>query len=693
MGSNFFTLIKYKPLMYCTAFVIICYLLVSSSSASLTINNSSDILSLNETNSGTENITIVNVSGATNYTSNVTFYSDGFNYKTNILYQSLKYSIQNNNDRTPASNVNLNNSDIVNYTINVTFYFGVFDYNKNILYQTLQHIIQNNSDVTNDNTNITLSSDELNYKTNILYQILQFITFAITIIIVISIALYQLFEPKFHPLLKTLVFRKKNILGLLIIFMIFFGTLIYNFFNMATNFALNIELVILILSSIFLFYFFYKLIYYSNKSDLIIDYLNSLTEDEIMKEVCIKFEYPDEIEISQGMLMLESITDSSHEISEKKKKRESDIESIFDILSSMIEKSEYKFFCKHLDEVNKIVFPVLKNDKINQVIKKKVASFLIENHDKLINTSINENKYIYYIFLIESYENLGKWLIDVEDLETLKILVDQIGQHSFDINKRIFHQDYSYRASDLILSLINYYIDKDTYDDYTVQTWLEIVGAIAEDIAGVDYKVKYRSIRVDYTRKTISEENPVYPIINKLKLLNKRIILEISNTDDDYKNGERIIETISVILKNILLKIIEKNDSSIVYDISSAYQQIATVSIDKELHYALPFIMRDLDKCANETILNEWKNEANTLIFTIGRLGFIASKKDFKTQIDSKNYYEIFADSLKKLFQNYYLKFDEEPYSRRTGDFFTELGKHTESKKFEEYYNTLMIKI
>jgi len=576
-----------------------------------------------------------------------------------------------------------------------------------------------NSQFTDDNTNFTINIftknaesniNIFNIKMNILNQIIQLIIFILTIIMAVNIATYQILEPKFHPLFKALMFKRTIFIVLASVLLVNFGILTYNFVNIPSNTMLNIELTVLFLSTISLIILFYKLIRYSNKSSLIVAYLNSLNNYDIFAEVCNKFGYPNEEKKSEISLILKSVflndaKDNNPSVGKenlkldneqikllnkkiKEHKNESDIESIFDIMASMIEKSEYKFFHKHINKIHEILFPILKDKSLNSTMRENIVYFLIINYDKLIKISIDKEDFEYYVFLIEAYEKLGEILIDVEDFKSVKIVVDQIGKYSFDINRKIFHIDYSYKPSDSIFKLINYYIDTETYNEQIVQKWLEIIGAIAEDIVNVDYQIKYRSIRNDYTSKTKSEYNPVNQIINDLELLNKKVIKRITPAND-VKNGQYVIEITSSILKQITMELLELNDYSTTYNIYSAYKKITQNSINNEIHYALNYIIQDLHKIGNELIIKKWYNNANALLFDIAEFGVFAENKNLINLYNSNEYwFHNFAEILKYLFEKFVDVFGNEPHQKDPDDFFMELTITSESQKFEDYYNS-----
>lgn len=651
MHTNHLISIKSKYFIRCAFFVFICSLLISPSNGLSILDNNTSVSALNETTTNMSNSTIINT--------------------TNV---SLKDKPTNDD-----TNISLNN------------------------------------EINNNNTNISLNTEKINYKTNILFQIMQFLTFALALYFAIAIALYQMFEPKFHPLLNTLLFDNKNIIFIVVIILVYFGTLTLNFIATPSDMMLTIEFLFLFIAVILLFYLFCRIIKYSNKYILIKEYLNSITNIEIFKEVCMEFGYPQEQKTSESGLLLKSLfatnsedIDEKYYNSEKKKanesnkqirklneniknnKEKSDLRSVFDALSIMIEKSDDKIFYQISDEIETVLFPIIKNENYNSYIKNNIAYFLIVNYDRLIKISIDNEKYSVFTSIINAYEKLGKLLIDKNDFDTVKMLVDQLGKHSFDINRKLFHLDYSYKASDSILNLIHYYMDKDAYVDTEVQKWLEIVGAIAEDLINVDYKIKYNSIRIDFTSKTVSDENPVYRIINELKNVNKRVVEKSLDATAKSDNGAAVFETISVILKNAMLKLIKKNDSSVTYEIISVFKEIGTQSINMEIQYSLHYIIKDLFEVGNELILNELKDDAASLLFTIAELGYLAENKQLKTRSQDL-FFHRFAKILKELMETYYLKFNEYPYARRQNDLFYELGLSSRgnSDEFENYYLSL----
>lgn len=308
--------------------------------------------------------------------------------------------------------------------------------------------------------------------------------------------MYQLFNPKYHQLLETLL-KKESYLFISII-LIVFGIFAYNFYIIPTNRILDIEFFILAALTVFLIYFVYKLTKYSNKYNLISSYLSIIVDYDIFKEICNRYGYPEEENIQKNLFMelmkssaeklqnkfknsmeefsLENKDESLDSIKKKfqsknqnirflnetisKNSKESDIESIYDILLLAIEDSDYRFFSKIIEQVDEILFSIIKNDTADPQIKEKIIDFLFMNYNRLVTKAININKFEFYLTVSESYEKMGKILIDKGDLEKVKILVDKIGRHAYAINKKTFHEDYSYKATDCIFNLIYYYIDK-----------------------------------------------------------------------------------------------------------------------------------------------------------------------------------------------------------------------------------------
>ncbi|WP_135611099.1 hypothetical protein [Methanococcoides sp. AM1] len=582
---------------------------------------------------------------------------------------------------------------------------------------------KNNSQLPDNDTNSTTNvvtgntestGDVLDIKINVLNQLIQSIILLFTIIITIGIAIHQVLEPKYHPLLKTLLFKRMNGFFLALILLFYFAVLAINFYHTPTSRELNIELPIIFLPIFFLLFVLYKLLCYSNKSTLIELYLKSLSSYDIFSEVCNKFEYPKEENISGPLIALKHSyytfqhTDDDEKVDlptfaenikrdgEKIRKlnldirtlgQESDLESVFDILALAIEKSEYKFFSKCIDKMNEKIFPILLDNALNDTIKENIVLLIIENYTKLAKISIHEENYHSYTILIHNYEKIGKILIDTNDFKNAKKIVDCVGTHSFDLNSKTFHVDYSYKGNDCIFNLINYYIDKESYDDQKIQRWLEIIGAIAEDIVNVDYQIKHRSIRDDYTSKTESDYNPVNQIINDLELLNTKIIKKITPINDVSKNGENLIETISLILKQITMELLKRDDYSTTYNVYSAYGQIARAAIGNEVHYAIHYIIDDLHKIGNEIIIKEWPNNSNALLFDIAELGVFAENKELINAYEPKEYWFYnFAEVLKHLYERFVDVFVEEPHQKYPSDFFMELGIVSDSTNFENYY-------
>lgn len=504
----------------------------------------------------------------------------------------------------------------------------------------------NNSTITSDNNSTTINLEDINNKEEIINQITQLIALIITIIVSLVVAIFQILNPKYYQILKNILLRKENIFLFSLSLAIVFLTISYNFFNKLNNTILTVEFVFLILSIGFLTILIYKLAKYSSKSTLIFSYLNSLGNLDIFKEVCDKYGYPKE-EKGRCEVILKSSEDKedmgisiiekedyekNREIKQlsreiKENKNESDLESVFDILNLAIEDSEYKFFLKSLDRLNDKIFSTINDNDLNYDIKNNVLYLLFSCYDRLVKTSIKKERFEFYALILESYEKLGKVLIDLENFTSVKELVDQIEKHSHDLNQKIFHIDYSYKGTDCIFHLINYYINKDSYEEFEVQKWLEVAGSIAEDITEVDYRIKYNTIRTDYTSRTKLEYNPVIKIITDLENLDNQVIKKLTKINDMAKNGECVIETISLILKSITIKLIEIGDFTTTYDIYIAYEKIAEDAINEELHYSLNYIIQDLHKIGHEIIKKKWFNNANSLLFYIAKLGVLAENK------------------------------------------------------------------
>lgn len=458
----------------------------------------------------------------------------------------------------------------------------------------------NNSTITSDNNSTTINLEDINNKEEIINQITQLIALIITIIVSLVVAIFQILNPKYYQILKNILLRKENIFLFSLSLAIVFLTISYNFFNKLNNTILTVEFVFLILSIGFLTILIYKLAKYSSKSTLIFSYLNSLGNLDIFKEVCDKYGYPKE-EKGRCEVILKSSEDKedmgisiiekedyekNREIKQlsreiKENKNESDLESVFDILNLAIEDSEYKFFLKSLDRLNDKIFSTINDNDLNYDIKNNVLYLLFSCYDRLVKTSIKKERFEFYALILESYEKLGKVLIDLENFTSVKELVDQIEKHSHDLNQKIFHIDYSYKGTDCIFHLINYYINKDSYEEFEVQKWLEVAGSIAEDITEVDYRIKYNTIRTDYTSRTKLEYNPVIKIITDLENLDNQVIKKLTKINDMAKNGECVIETISLILKSITIKLIEIGDFTTTYDIYIAYEKIAEDAINE----------------------------------------------------------------------------------------------------------------
>ena len=222
-----------------------------------------------------------------------------------------------------------------------------------------------------------------------------------------------------------------------------------------------------------------------------------------------------------------------------------------------------------------------------------------------------------------------------------------------------------------------------------------MAGSIAEDIAEVDYRIKYSTIRTDYTSRTKMEYNPVSKIITDLENLEKQVIKRLTRINDTAKNGERVIETISLILKSITKKLIEIGDFTITYNSYIVYKKIAEDSINEELHYSLNYIIQDLHKIGHEVIKKRWFNNSNSLLFYIAKLGVLAENKKIVKPysvhpFELKDYWFYdFAEILKDLFEKFTETFGKEPFQRLHGDFFTELrlkSYNSDPKKFIEYY-------
>lgn len=633
---------------------------------------------------------------------------------SNTLGSNVAYS---NNIINYQENETINQKNrLINYTANV----GVLNSADSQLYNNITNL---SNPIFEGKTGS--SSDYTNNKIDTLNQIIEIYVLLITVIIAVIIALYQLFNPKYHQLLETLL-KKESYLFISII-LIVFGIFAYNFYIIPTNRILDIEFFILAALTVFLIYFVYKLTKYSNKYNLISSYLSIIVDYDIFKEICNRYGYPEEENIQKNLFMelmkssaeklqnkfknsmeefsLENKDESLDSIKKKfqsknqnirflnktisKNSKESDIESIYDILLLAIEDSDYRFFSKIIEQVDEILFSIIKNDTADPQIKEKIIDFLFMNYNRLVTKAININKFEFYLTVSESYEKMGKILIDKGDLEKVKILVDKIGRHAYAINKKTFHEDYSYKATDCIFNLIYYYIDKKPYSDYEVQKWLETIGSIAEDITEVDYKIKYKSIRVDYTTETESKDHPVYQIINNLEKLNKQVIRKIPEIENSDNKVGCIVEVTSLILKNITMKLIKVNDFSTTYSIYSAYKTITEDAMTKKIHYALGYILQDLHQIGNEIIEQGWFNNANAFLFDIAKLGILAENKKVEKPepwLSGEFWFYDFAKILKDLYKKFVQKFNMEPYERYQGDFFHELIITSDATNFIQYY-------
>ncbi len=605
-----------------------------------------------------------------------------------------------------------NSNETVDYLENIT---GInFNYTMNNIYNKNNSQLVHNE--TNFTTKISITDERANVniptiKIEMLNQLIQSIIFLFTIIITIGIAIHQVLEPKYHQLLKSLLFNKKHLLLLALTMGIYFIVLCINFFIEYYDPWLKIEFAVLFIPILYLLYLLYKLINYSNKSILIDSYLTSLSELDVFSEVCNKIGYPKEEDISAPHLRLKyalftnnktidfptfesEIKLDNEKIRElnlkiKNNNQEADIESVFEIIEFSIDKSEYYFLSKHMDTIYDIFYQILMDKTLNNTIKENITSFLIDNYSNLVKLSIHKEDFQYYTIVIRYYERLGKLLIDINYLNGVRKIVENVGKHSLDLNEKIFHINYSYKGNDCIFSLINYYIDIDTntYDDEEVEKWLQMIGAVAEDIVTVDYQIKYRSIRNDSLHQTKLSYNPVDKIIKDLTLLNDKIIQNINLKNNDSVNGERVIEITSSILKNITIKLLEIDDFSTTYNVYAAYEKITQNSINKEIHYSLNYILHDLHKIGHEILTKEWYNNANAFLFDIAKLGVSASNKDLINPYTSnKEWFHVFAEILKYLYEMFIDIFGEEPHQKYPDDFFTELKITSDSEKFEDYY-------
>ncbi|MDD2340367.1 MAG: hypothetical protein PHG79_08970 [Methanosarcina sp.] len=218
---------------------------------------------------------------------------------------------------------------------------------------------------------------------------------------------------------------------------------------------------------------------------------------------------------------------------------------------------------------------------------------------------------------------------------------------------------------------------------------METIGSIAEDITEVDYKIKYKSIRVDYTTETESKDHPVYQIINNLEKLNKQVIRKIPEIENSDNKVGCIVEVTSLILKNITMKLIKVNDFSTTYSIYSAYKTITEDAMTKKIHYALGYILQDLHQIGNEIIEQGWFNNANAFLFDIAKLGILAENKKVEKPepwLSGEFWFYDFAKILKDLYKKFVQKFNMEPYERYQGDFFHELIITSDATNFIQYY-------
>lgn len=599
---------------------------------------------------------------------------------------------------------------------NISNTSDTFDYTGNLIEDEnryYEHQSQNTSNFSIIFESFLQSNEEkIKSKKEIINQLIQLILFMLTIIVSFVVGIFQILNPKYHQLLKVVLQNsKRSYQALLISSIIVFLTLSYNFFCTQTNIVLIVEFILLIFSIIFLSIFLYELMNYSNKSTLISFYLDSLDDIDICKEVCSKYGYPKE-ERGEIKVILKPLDDEHmecsvvEEIDEKKNhdirqltlkiqenSSDSDLESIFDILNFSIDSSEYKFFLENLSKMEEKIFCFINNKDLNYDIREKVLMLMFSCYDRLIKTAIHSEKFEFFTLVINSYEKLGKILIDLENFGDVKKLVDQIEKHSHDLNKKIFHVDYSYKGPDCIFHLICYYINKDSYDDLEVQKWLEAVGSIAEDMTEVDYKIKYNTIRTEYTSKTNSEYNPVYKIINDLEKLEAKVIEKSTQINERKINGECVIETISFILKNIIKKLIKIGDFTVTYDVYILYTKIAEDAINGKFDYSLNYILHDIHKIGNEIIKRKWFNNANSLLFYIAKLGVLAENKKitkpFSTFPDKDYWFYEIAEILKDLFEKFHDTFGKEPFEREQGDFFRELTLRSydfDTKEFIKYY-------
>ena len=321
----------------------------------------------------------------------------------------------------------------------------------------LNGMSNNNSTITSNNNNTTTNLEDINNKEQTINQITQLIALIITIIVSLVVAIFQILNPKYYQLLKNILLRKENIFLLSLSLVIVFSTILYNFFNNLNNTILIVEFILLILSIGFLTVLIYKLAKYSSKSTLVFSYLDSLDNFDIFKEVCDKYGYPKEEKGKYEIILKSSEDEKDMELSTiekedyeknqdikqlsreiKENKNESDLESVFDVLNLAIEDSEYKFFLKNLDRLNGKIFCTINTNNLNYEYKKQYTVSLVRCYDRLVKTSIKNERFEFYTLILESYEELGKILIDLENFASVKEVVDQIEKHSHDLNQRSF---------------------------------------------------------------------------------------------------------------------------------------------------------------------------------------------------------------------------------------------------------------